>query len=250
MNLVGAEAARFSGNALVRWKTGAQTIHEAPSNRALLSRHLYLAEAFRKPKSYPRQRNYYGLYYFSQTRSHVWHESLNEANMMMFLDHTASISEITSQPMQMVFADGGRHVPDLMALHTNHRQVVYDIKPANRLGSKEIEQFAKTSAVCAAVGWDYQVLPGLPEQVQTNLTWLSYFKHTNFAPTPHEAAALLAALDEPLQFDSAAAILRPDSVRSGRSSLLHLLWTRAVSIDVTQTINSTSVIKRTDHGND
>jgi hypothetical protein len=249
MNLITAEAARFSGNALIRWKTDSRRIHEAPGNRALLSRHLYLAEAFRKPKSYPRQRNYYGLYYFSQTRSHVWHESLNEANMMMFLDHTASISEIASQPMQMVFADGGRHVPDLMALHTNHRQVVYDIKPADRISSQALEQFAKTSAVCAAIGWDYQVLPGLPEQVQTNLTWLSYFKHTSFAPAPLTASALMAALDEPLLFDSAAAILRPDSVRNGRSSLLHLLWMRAVSIDVNQTINSTSLITRTNHAN-
>jgi len=244
MELIVDESLRFSGNALVRWKPTSQTTLEAPADRNLLSRHLYLAEPFRKPTSYPRQRNYYGLYFFSQTRSHVWHESLNEANMMMYLDHVESITAIAAQPMEMVFADGGRHVLDLMALHSNNRQVVYDIKPASKITSKVLEQFAKTQAVCAAVGWRYQVLAGLPEQVQANLTWLSNYKHPLFSPGNDATLRLLTSLTGGTRFDDAAQILSPDSLPHGRSALFHLLWLRVVHADLTGRIDSTTLIER------
>src|SRR5690554_4934019 len=106
MNQILEESLRFSSHAIVRWKPSPKSLSEAPATRSLLGRHLYLAEPFRKPKSYPRQRNYYGLYYFAQTQSHVWHESLNEANMMMYLDHVESVASIAAQPMEINFADG------------------------------------------------------------------------------------------------------------------------------------------------
>ena len=247
INTITDQSLRFSGNALIRWKPTPSTMTEAPANRTLLSRNLYFAEPFRQPKSYPRQRNYYGLYYFSQTKSHVWHESLNEANMMMLLDHTETIAAIASQPMEMVFADGGRHVPDLIALHGNHRQVVYDIKPAAKITPKVLEQFAKTRAVCTAVGWGYQVLPGLPAQMQSNLTWLSYYRHPGFHPGEEATSRVLDSLSAPAPFDEVAAILRPDSLPHGRSSLFHLLWVRAVKVDMTQRFDATTLIERTTH---
>ena len=245
MKLITDESLRFSGNALIRWKPTPDKIAEAPADRTLLSRHLYLAEAYRKPSSYPRQRNYYGLYFFSQTKKHVWHESLLEANMMMFLDHTQSITAIASQPLEMVYADGGRHVPDLIALHSNNRQVVYDVKPAEKISSKALEQFAKTKAVCDTVGWGYEVLPGLTGQVQANLTWLSYFQHALFHPDEQAVTSLLSALESsPLCFDDAADILRPDSLASGRSGLFHLLWRRTVATDMLHQIDGTTQIER------
>ncbi|MGO4104680.1 TnsA-like heteromeric transposase endonuclease subunit [Leifsonia sp. YAF41] len=247
MELIVDESLRFSGNALVRWAPTAKTTSEAPADRPLLSRHLYLAEPFRKPTSYPRQRNYYGLYFFSQTGSHVWHESLNEANMMMYLDHVESISAIASQPMEMVFADGGRHIPDLIALHSDYRQVVYDIKPASKISSKALEQFAKTQAVCAAVGWDYQVLAGLPDQVQSNLTWLSYFKHPLFSPVEDATSELLVTLTPSTRFDDAALTLSPGSLADGRSALFHLLWLRVVHVDMTTPIDGNTLIERSPH---
>lgn len=241
------ESLRFSGNALVRWKPTAKTTLKAPADRSLLSRHLYLAEPFRMPTSYPRQRNYYGLYYFSQTQTHVWHESLNEANMMMYLDHVESITAIAAQPMEMIFGDGGRHVPDLIALHSNNRQVVYDIKPASKITSKVLEQFAKTQAVCAAVGWGYQVLAGLPEQVQSNLTWLSNFRHPLFNPGDEATSRLLAALTAPTTFDAAAEALSPGALAHGRSALFHLLWLRVAHANLTKRIDGTTPIERNPH---
>lgn len=248
MKLITDEALRFSGNALIRWKPTPNKTAEAPADRTLLNRHLYLAEPFRKPTSYPRQRNYYGLYFFSQTKKHIWHESLLEANMMMFLDYTQAITKIASQPMEMVYASGGRHVPDLIALHSNGRQVVYDVKPAVKISSKALEQFAKTKAVCDAVGWGYEVLPGLADHVQANLTWLSYFQHNLFHPGEQAMSRLLSALDaSPLCFDDAAHILHPDSLASGRSAVFHLLWKRMVTTDMLHHIDGTTQIERNAH---
>lgn len=244
MNQIAELALAYSGNAMIQWKTNTGRLREEPADRSLLGRHLYLAEAFRKPKSYPRQRNYYGLYYFAQTKSHVWHESLNEANMMAYLDHTESISAINSQPMRITFTDGSWHVPDLLALHTNHRQVVYDIKPVSKIDSKAMAQFAKTLAVCEKVGWGYRVLPTLSAQQQDNLTHLSYFKHPLFHPGANAASALSAELNKPMTFDQAAGILRPDSIPHGRSALFHLLWLRDVRTDMNLRIDGTTLIER------
>jgi hypothetical protein len=244
MKRIADDSLRFSGDAVIRWKTDDDREHEAVAGRNLLGRHLYLAEPFRKPRSYPRQRNYYGLYYFAQTRSHVWHESLNEANMMAYLDHTESIAAITSQPLKMTFPDGSFHVPDLLALHSNHRQVLYDIKPESKIDSKALIQFAKTMAVCKTIGWGYQVLPTPSEQFQANLTHLSYFKHPRFHPGVDRAARLHHALTVPMKFDAAATLLCPDSLPAGRSSIFHLLWMREVRVDLAMRIGSESVVER------
>jgi hypothetical protein len=245
MNQIAELALAYSGTAIIQWKTTSGQICEAPAARNLLGRHLYLADAIRMPKSFPRMRNYFGLYYFAQTQSHVWHESVNEANMMAFLDHTESIAAINSQPMQMTFGDGSWHVPDLLALHSNHRQVVYDIKLASAIGSKELAQFAKTQAVCDTVGWGYQVLPTLSAQHQENLTHLSYFKHPLFRPGHEAVHRLFAALKTPTTFDEAAGVLRPDALPQGRASLFHLLWLREVSTDLNSRIDSNTPIVST-----
>jgi hypothetical protein len=235
----------YTGNAMVQWKTGAKgTLHEAPATRALLDQKLYNSTPFRKPTSYQNQRNYYGLFYFSQTRTHLWHESLNEANMMMYLDHVESITAIASQPFKVVFADGGWHVPDLFALHANGRQMVYDIKPAQNIDSKEMVQFAKTQALCNQVGWGYRVLPGLSPQLLKNLKFLALFRHPSFAPPEANVSAMLAALDQPHTFDEAAHALSYDSTERSRSGLMHLLWMRIVRLDMNSPISTTSLIER------
>lgn len=244
MTLIRQEAERFSGHAMVSWKPTATTSRNAPADRELLGERLFEAEAFRKPRSYPRQRNYFGLYYFSQTGQHIWHESLNEANMFMLLDHTESIVGFSSQPMEMVFSDGRRHVPDAIALHSSMEQVVYDIKPASRINSTVIEQFAKTQAVCDRVGWGYVVLPGLPDQTLRNLTWFAQFRHPIFGPSEDSIRQLLDGLDEPVPFKVAALRLKTGSLPHGRAALSHLLWLRLVRVDMSRPIDDSTLVGR------
>jgi hypothetical protein len=244
MDHIKDESGRFSGNAIVSWKTRGE-LWTRPAESSLLDEQLFDADAFRKPTSYPRQRNYYGLYFFSQIDKHIWHESINEANMFMLLDHTEDITAFASQPMEVKFADGRRHVPDAIALLGSSEQVVYDIKPASKITPTVVAQFAKTQAVCDAVGWGYRVLPGLPDQVLRNLTWFGQFRHPHFRPAEEAVSRLLGAADEPMPFDEAASILVPSSIADARASLSHLLWTRQFRMDMTARLNNKTLVEKT-----
>lgn len=234
----------YDGRAAVTWKGDRSRTKATPATPALLSKELYLNERCRTGNRYRNQRNYHGQYYFSQTQSHVWYESLLEANMLMLLDWRESISAIATQPMKLTFSDGKVHYPDFLALHEDGRQVVYDVKPASRLSEKALDQFAKTRVVCESVRWGYEVLTGLPDVEQKNLTWLSHFRHPEFQPAPDAVARLHSALGhDSLNVRDAAHTLEPTSLPAGRSGLYRLLWTRQLSLDMTTTISDRTHIE-------
>lgn len=233
--------------ASVRWANAQGTTLSAPATPALLDRELYIASVIRVGNRYPRQRNYHGRYYFSQTGHHLWHESLLEASVLTWLDISQDIVAIASQPMEIVFADGLKHVPDYMAYHADHRQVVYDVKPPKFLTPKYREQFAKTRALCEHVGWGYEVHTGFPTQVGVNLRWFAAFKHPAFFPGPDATERLLAALTEPLTLINAARALKLERLPNARSAIYHLVWVGVLSIDLTQRIDDQTTIERNSH---
>ncbi len=216
----------YDGRAAVTWKGDRSEGKSTPATPALLRKELYLKERCRTGNRYQNQRNYHGQYYFSQTQSHVWYESLLEANMLMLLDWRESITAIATQPIKLTFSDGKVHYPDFLAFHSDGRQVMYDVKPASRLSERALEQFAKTRAVCEAVTWEYEILTGLPEVEHKNLTWLSHFRHPGFEPTPQALERLRDALGPGgLSVREAAQALEPRSIPRGRAGIHRLLWT-------------------------
>lgn len=230
--------------ASVRWTNARGTAMSASATPALLDRELYLASAIRVGNRYPRQRNYHGKYYFSQTGYHVWHESLLEAAVLTWLDMSKDIVAIASQPMEIVFADGLKHIPDYLAYHADHRQVVYDVKPPRYLTPKYQAQFAKTRALCEHVGWGYEVHTGFPEQVGVNLSWFSAFKHPGFFPGPDATERLLAALTAPLTLLNAARALKLERLANARSAIYHLVWVGVITVDLTQRIDDRTTVER------
>lgn len=230
--------------AVVSWLGGTirTTAMTEPATPALLDAELYFARVIRTPHRYPRQKNIQGQYFFSQTREHVWHESQLEANVMKWLDMSKDIVAIAAQPMLINFADGTSHTPDMLALHADHQQVVYDVKPLKFIPKFE-QQFANTRAFCDHVGFGYEVYHETPRQVEINLNWLSGFKHPGYAPTPARGAALREALSTPLSLRDAAAILDSTSAARGRSALFHLVWTGLATLDITLPISDTTTIE-------
>lgn len=213
---------------------------------ALLNAQLYLAAPFRSPHRYPRQRNYLGYYYFSNTGQHVWHESLLEAAALRQLDFEQDIVAIAAQPMSIRFGDGTWHVPDYMALHANGTQVVYDVKPSSLMKDQVLEQFIKTRDVCKAVGWGYAICNELPLRESQNLKWISNFKHAGYHPTNMGATGiseLLGALSEPITLGEAAQLIGAPSMAHGRSSIYHLVWIGILGIDLSQHVNDRALIK-------
>lgn len=243
MNLIEEMATAYSGGAMAAWKKDNLT-YEAPANKELLNRDLFLADRYRIPHSYPKQRNQHGFYLFSQTFTHIWHESRFESHMLTLLDFTQNIVAIASQPVELTFADGGRHTPDYLALLADGRQVLYDVRPRRLVGDAALVQFAKTEAVCDTVGWRYVVLTELAPIEKANLVFLRHFAHPLFMPPEEAVRTLLEGFDDPLGFLEAASLLGLESVAHGRSALLHLLWKRVVAIDLTERINDRTPVRR------
>jgi hypothetical protein len=232
--------------ATVSWRTNIKgsPLRSKLATPKLLDCELYLAGLARTADRYPRQKNIQGLYFFSRTREHVWHESQLEAQVLKWLDMSKDIVAIAAQPLIIDFADGTSHIPDMLALHADHRQVVYDVKPRKFIAKFE-KQFANTRTFCDQVGFGYEVYHETPRQVEINLNWLAGFKDPGYAPTRAETERLLQALGDAIVLDSAAAHLHPGDLPRGRAALFHLVWTNVLTFDLTQPISSDTRIERT-----
>jgi hypothetical protein len=229
----------------VTWSTGVDgAAHRAElASPLLLDRDLFLSAPIRTPSRYPRQKNIQGLYYFASTGHHVWHESQLESVVMRWLDMRSDVVAISAQPMLIRFSDGTSHTPDLLALHADHRQVVYDVKP-RKFAPKFEAQFAKTRAFCDRVGFGYEVHHELPRQVEVNLSWVSGFKHPGYYPGNEATQRLLGALEQPMRLRAAATVLGLPSRAHGRSALFHLVWAGVVGFDLSLPISDRTLIER------
>ena len=238
--------------ARVQWKKRAdqKTLTSALASRALLGMDLYTAAPIRTGNRYPQQRNYHGYYWHSAARMQLWHESLLERSILMWLDHSEDIVAIATQPFTILFADGTEHVPDFIALHANNKQVVYDVKPLCRINDHAAEQFRKTKAICDEVGWGYEVHTELSEPLASNLAWVQMFRHPRFYPGLASVQQLTDALTEPVSLDAIAALLPDLTLGNARAAVYHLVWERILDADLTQPLSNTSLIRKASHAND
>lgn len=231
--------------ATVTWSAGVEGAlpETALATPDLLRRELYMAAAIREPVRYPRQKNIQGRYFFRSSGQHVWHESQLESSVMRWLDMRSDIIAVTSQPFLIDFPDGTSHTPDLLALHADHRQVLYDVKPKKFIPDY-LEQFGRTRALCEHIGFGYEVHHELPRQVDINLHWVSGFKHPGYHPGDEAERRLHDALGLPLTVRAAASALCPRDLPRGRAGLLHLAWVGAVTLDLSRTISDRTLIER------
>ncbi len=243
--LTPAEAAELALPATVTWMPDVERARQktAPADPDLLNRELYDVALFRQPHRYPRQKNIQGLYFFTGARKHIWHESQLEAQVMRWLDLREDIVALSTQPMRIDFADGTSHTPDLLTLHSDHRQVLRDVKPQKYV-PKFQEQFAKTRAFCEHVGFHYELHHELPRQVDVNLSWIAGFKHHGYRPPPEAISRTVDALHQPLPLHNAARLLAPEDLARGRSGLFHLIWSGLLGLDLTTPISDRTLIER------
>lgn len=234
-----------SRDSLIEWLDIESVTQSAIASPSLLDKELYRALAFRKGNHYPRQKNYHGFYYFAQTGHHVWHESLVEASVLSFLDLHEEIVAISSQPMKIIFPNGKVHYPDFLALHADQRQVVYDVKPSSRMTEEVVAQFKLTAAVCAQVGWDYQVQSDLPKQVMINISWIGAFRHHGYNPGLAATTQLLSAMGAGFTLGDAVHAIGIPSLPQARSAVYHLIATRLLRIDLTQPLSDSTFVNRT-----
>jgi hypothetical protein len=230
--------------ARVSWIDANQVEYEALADRALLNADIYLARRSRTGNRYQQQRPYQGVNWFSNTGTHVWHESLLERNSLLWLDHTSDIVAIAAQPMQMHFPDGTSHYPDFLALHSDQRQVVYNVKPLKFIDAKAKTQFAKAASLCKLVGWSHQIISARTPVETGNLDWLANFRQTRFAPTERAFTQLMNALVVPMPADTAAATMLYPGWTGALASIFHLAWNGDIEFDHTSPISSTSLVRK------
>lgn len=235
------------GLAEITWLDVRKVERTETADKRLLSIDVVSAMPYRVGKRYPRQRNYQGDYYFAQVQRHVWHESLLEMRVLRWMDVHEHVEAIASQPFKILFSDGTSHVPDYFAKLRGYRQLVIDVKPTTLIDDKARTQFRKTRAVCAQIGWEYEIRSERTAQEDINLEFVAAFKHPAFRPQDQAISQLMAALARPLSIQEAAEALQQPTLAEGRSAVYHLICARVLHLDLTSTLSDTSLVERNDH---
>jgi hypothetical protein len=228
----------------IQWRTHTDVLRQGRAERARLDDELYLAPPTRESHQYPKRRHYSGETWFSNTARHVWHESLFERRALLWLDFTYDIVEMASQPMRMNFANGNHHYPDLLAMHSDGRQVVYDVRPLELIDAKAQRQFDDTDVLCKAVGWGYEIISEFDASTKWNMAWLSNFRQNHFAPPAEATAQLFTALASPCPLQEAADAMQVGTPRARKGWLYHLAWLGDVLFDLTIPLSDSTFVRK------
>jgi hypothetical protein len=226
----------------ITWYDDANVAHRAPADKRLTKLRFDEARLARQGTKYPHRRHYEGHYWFEQTRALVWHESMTEYSALMELDHRESIRAITSQPMCIHFVDGTRHYPDYFAVLSNGSQVLYDVRPPERIDARAEAQFEKTEALCEEVGWAYQVLHGSRGPDGYNLEWLSCFRHVWYRPDDQAEARILDFVGGGRPFAAVAKFVENHLGAGQVHAIYNLMWRRLVRFDESALLHHSAVL--------
>ncbi|BAP97319.1 TnsA-like heteromeric transposase endonuclease subunit [Mycobacteroides abscessus] len=198
--------------------------------------------------SWPGKRNYEGLYWSSTNRRHVEFESLLEREYLLAADNASDIVAIAAQPLALLWPRDTRgnrdHVADFFVRLANGDGRLVDVRSAKG-AEKHAEQSALTRRVCDEIGWDYEVFTGLHPELAHNLRWLAGYRHDRSAPPTEVAESIEHCFAAPLPLQLG---LDEASSRTGQSielttaHVLHLIWRRTLSTDMTRPLSMSSEV--------
>ncbi|MGJ5829631.1 TnsA-like heteromeric transposase endonuclease subunit [Streptomyces ossamyceticus] len=168
-------------------------------------------------------------------RRHAF-ESLMEDELLVALDFAGGLLELLSQPFLLRFQAEGRlreHVPDFLAV-TRGGHWVIDVHRADRTDEDDLLRFAATQEVAIEVGWRYAVVTGWRPHVAANLDTLYSRRRSMTDPL-----RLIPQLLDAVQTAGGPVAFRTLAMQSGiealaRAVLIHLLWHRRLSVDLSQ----------------
>lgn len=167
-------------------------------------------------------------------------ESGLEHELARELDRDPSVVWIAAQPALITFADGARHVPDLVAEHADGRVVIWDARPADRRGEDFYRTADLTREACHAVGWEYELFDTAATTRRLNLVWLTCFRRR--PEWPHHAAKvrLLERAAEIVTIGELMALDEGDGHLI--ATMWHLLWTGDLVVDLDERITLSSEV--------
>lgn len=232
----------------VRDENGA--LADRPPND-LTSDVLFHALPYRTFRWYRGQRHYSGSYWSSTNCEHVIYESRLELARLLIADFDTSVTKIVAQPFLLrVVVDGKmrRHIPDYCLL-TQDVPIVVDVKPSERMAKPMVRAtFAWTRDLIESIGWRFEVANEMPAALLANVRFLSGFRRTEGISQP--CLADLRALDvDGIEFrDVKRMVPHPEPLV--RAAILHLLWKQELVADLTDVLDSKTVLRRPLEKND
>jgi hypothetical protein len=200
---------------------------------------------YRTFRWYRGQRHYSGSYWSSTNCAHVIYESRLELARLLLADFDTSVTKIVAQPFLLrALIDGKmrRHIPDYCLL-TRDAPIVVDVKPLGRMAKPTIRAtFAWTRELMESIGWRFEVANEMPEALLANVRFLSGFRRTEGISQP--CLADLRALDiDGVEFRDVKR-MAPYPEPLVRAAILHLLWKQELVADLTDVLDSKTVLRR------
>jgi len=206
------------------------------------------AVPWRQFRAYRGQRHYSGSYWAATMESFVGYESRLELANLLCEDFDPESTWMLSQPFLLEGTDGRRarrHVPDYL-VERDGSACVIDVKPSALLSEPKIAAALEWSArMIRSIGWDYVVLSE-PDPVRlANIRFLAGYRRALQFP-PAEVEAACAVIDEPMTIAGAVrAASRIASPEFARAVVLHLMWTGWLVTDLSEPLESTTIVEPT-----
>lgn len=200
----------------------------------------------REFRSYQGRKHYSGWYYSTTTGRHVVYESRLELARILLADQDRDVVAIAAQPFLLEGIDGGRtrrHVPDLLVEHASGRLTVIDVKAPWRMeDAKVVAQFAWTRSVCAEHGYGFEVWSGCDAVLLENVRFLAGFRRPELIDLEVARLVLAGACRARTIRELEYGLATPQYGGLVRPAVLHLLWTGALSADLSRVLDADTVV--------
>lgn len=199
---------------------------------------------YRTFRWYRGQRHYSGSYWSSTNCAHVIYESRLELARLLMADFDTSVTKIVAQPFLLrVRVDGKmrRHIPDYCLL-TQDAPIVVDVKPSERMAKPIVRAtFGWTRELMESIGWRFEVANEMPEPLLANVRFLSGFRRTEGISQPCLADLRALRINGTEFRDAKRMVPYPEPLV--RAAILHLLWKQELVADLTDVLDSKTVLR-------
>lgn len=206
------------------------------------------AVPWRKFRWYRKQKHYSGSYWSATMTALVGYESRLELANLLCEDFDPTSTWILSQPFLLEGPDGRRsrrHVPDYLVERAGGAPCVIDVKPTVFLDEPKVTaSLTWSERVVTSMGWDFRVLSE-PDPVRlANIRFLAGYRRA-FQFHPAEVEAATNKLNGSMTIGQAVrAVGRCIGERDvARSIVLHLMWTGKLTTDLSEVMQSTTILE-------
>jgi hypothetical protein len=223
---------------LVRCRDAGGVERRAPLVEAAAWR-LWDARPIREFTSFKGQGHISGLYYWASGDYHVGFESLLEEAILKQLDFDETVVDVASQPCELMFANGRRHLPDFFIGLRDGRRGLIDVSTEEAAkGDRKGGLLALTEVACRAAGWLYRVETEPDPVFRANLDWVARYRSMGAGfETWADSIRQFCVLPRPFR----------EVAELGQSPFLipaigHLLWRGELGFDMTAPLRETTVL--------